>query len=151
MMVSNSAGVKPPRAACQTSVLVALDLGHDRDSQLLAGGPALAVEDVFLQQCEDRFHSCAVAARCQLARRSGKSMAGQSAEKLWALKLDRFNRSLWTTQPATSPRIAAAFFSARTAGLDPILGSIKYPHDLVTKHPPLTAQRYSLPSPTLSR
>lgn len=33
-----------------------LDPVHDRDAELLAGGPAMSVEDVFLQEAEGGFH-----------------------------------------------------------------------------------------------
>ena len=49
-------------------------------------------------------------------------------------------QSLWTTQPATSPRIATALFSALTARLDFILESIEYP-TILLPNTSLIAQR----------
>ena len=39
-----------------------LDPGHDREVQLLAGVPALAVQDVLLEQAEERLHRGVVSA-----------------------------------------------------------------------------------------
>ena len=51
-------GGQPPQAVLAAPAVVgALDPGHDRDAQLFAGGPGAAVQDVLLQQREERFHS----------------------------------------------------------------------------------------------
>ncbi len=54
-----SAEASLPSAA----VVGAFDPGDDRDPEVLADLPALAVEDVLLQEAEERFH-CGVVAGC---------------------------------------------------------------------------------------
>lgn len=39
-----------------SAVVGLLDPGHDRQAELVAGLPTLAVEDVLLQECEERLH-----------------------------------------------------------------------------------------------
>ena len=54
---------------------------------MLASGPRATIQDVFLQQAEERFHRGVVAAGRDPAHRSDHVLAGQSAEELPASKL----------------------------------------------------------------
>ena len=42
------------------SVVVAFNLCHDREAELIAGDPAAAVQDVLLQLGEEQLHRCVV-------------------------------------------------------------------------------------------
>ena len=42
-------------------VIGPFDPGHDGEAEVVAGGPALTVEHVLLEQCEERFHGRVVA------------------------------------------------------------------------------------------
>src|SRR5699024_4822454 len=53
------------------------DPGDDGDAELVAAGPALAVEDVALQGREERFHGRVVARRADLAHGADQGLAGQ--------------------------------------------------------------------------
>ena len=56
-MVSYSMGGQSAQSGLPaTSVIGSLDPGDDRDPELFSGPPPLAVQDVLLQQREERFH-----------------------------------------------------------------------------------------------
>ena len=62
-----------------------VDPGHDRDPQLLTGRPALPVEDVLLQQGEERLLRRVVTGRADPAHRADHAVPVQ----LWSSFLDR--------------------------------------------------------------
>ena len=122
MMVSNSMGVNRPRRGLAASAVVgAFDPGDDRDAQLVAGGPALPVEDVLLQQREERFHGGVVAGGADLAHRADHAVTGERPVQLPRTELRCLGREC-RMQPATSPRRATALSSAcdGEAGLHPV-------------------------------
>ena len=96
-----------------SAVVGAFDPGDDRDAELVAGGPALPVEDVLLQQREERFHGGVVAGGADLAHRADHAVAGEGALRFRDRNCDP--RSECRMQPATSPRRATALSSAATA------------------------------------
>ena len=61
-----------------TSVICPLDPGHDRDSQLVASGPPATVENVLLQQGEERFHGRVIARCAYSSHRPDDAVTGQS-------------------------------------------------------------------------
>ncbi len=128
MMVSNSMGVNrlaepglPP-----APMVGPRDPAHDCDPELLASGPpGPPVENVLPQQRKEGFHGGVVARSADTSHRSGHAMGAQSTDEFPAAELGEFNRSLWTTQPATPPRRATALSSAATARRDFIRESIE--------------------------
>lgn len=70
------------------------DPGDDRDPKLLAGVPALAVEHVALQECEETLHRCVVPARSDFAHRPRESMSVQGVYEFSRSELGAFNRSM---------------------------------------------------------
>src|SRR5665647_1182633 len=58
------------------------DPGHDRQAQLVAGGPALAVQDVLLQQGEVGLHGGVVPGRPDPAHGSDQAVDGQGPDVL---------------------------------------------------------------------
>ena len=55
---------EPAEAVLSSAAVVGgLDPGHDRQPELCAGVPAAAVEDILLQQAEERLHRGVVRAR----------------------------------------------------------------------------------------
>ena len=61
-----------------TSVICPLDPGHDRDSQLVASDPPATVENVLLQQGEERFHGRVIARCADSSHRPDDAVTGQS-------------------------------------------------------------------------
>src|SRR5699024_3507106 len=61
-----------------TSVICPLDPGHDRDSQLVASGPPTTVENVLLQQGEERFHGRVIARCADSSHRPDDAVTGQN-------------------------------------------------------------------------
>ena len=59
------------------AVVGPFDPGDDRQAELVAGGPAAAVEDVLLQQREEGLHRGVVAGGADLAHRSEHAVMGQ--------------------------------------------------------------------------
>ncbi len=59
------------------SVVGAFDPGDDREAELIAGGPALPIEHVALEEREERFHGGVVAGGSDLAHRSDHAVADQ--------------------------------------------------------------------------
>ena len=96
-----------------SAVVGAFDPGDDRESELLAGGPAVPVQDVLLEQGEELFLGGVVGGRGDLARRSGQMVVTKCGQTFLGRNCDP--RSVWTTQPATWPRRATAMLSASTA------------------------------------
>src|SRR5581483_1591578 len=69
-------------------VVGAFDPGDDLDAQLVASRPAsLPVEDVALQESEERLHGGVVAGGADLAHRADHAVTGQSAMHLPRSKL----------------------------------------------------------------
>jgi hypothetical protein len=62
------AALSPP------SVVGLLDPGDDRQAELLAGGPALPVQDVVLEQSEKRLHGGVVAGCSEPAHRPDQTV-----------------------------------------------------------------------------
>src|SRR4051812_23324057 len=95
MMVSYSIwGQSAENGLAASAVVVgAFDPGDDRDAELVAGVPAATVEDVLLQQCEERFHGGVVAGGTDLAHRADHLVAGQGPVQLPGSKLTGLNRS----------------------------------------------------------
>ena len=69
------------------SVVGPLDPGDDRDAQLLAGGPGASVEDVLLQQAEERFHSGVVARGANSAHGPDHAVTGQGTNRFPGAKM----------------------------------------------------------------
>ena len=70
-----------------SAVVGALDPGHDRDPQLVAGRPSLAIEDVLLEEREERLHRRVVAGRADLAHRPDHVVAGERSVEFPGTKL----------------------------------------------------------------
>src|SRR5690554_1989758 len=88
MMVSNSMGGQSAEAGLASAVVVGpFDPGDDLDAELVAGGPAAAVEDVLLEQCKERFHGGVVAGGADLAHGADHPMPGQDPVDLPGAKL----------------------------------------------------------------
>lgn len=85
------------------------------EPELLAGGPALPVEDVLPEQGEEGFHGGVVAGGGDLAHRAGQLVVAERGEEFSGTKLPR---SECTMQPVTSPRRATAMLRVSTAILD---------------------------------
>jgi hypothetical protein len=64
------------------AVVGPLDPGHDRDPELFAGGPDLTIEDVLLEQGEERLHGGVVATGTDLAHRSDQVVTAQGGHEL---------------------------------------------------------------------
>lgn len=64
------------RALTAPTVIGPFDPGDDRDAELVAGFPALPVEDVLLQQREERFHRGVAAGCTDAAHRAGEVTLG---------------------------------------------------------------------------
>ena len=71
------------------AVVGPFDPDDDRESEFVAGGPVLAVEDVLLEQREERFHGGVVAARANAAhgarREHVRSALAESAVRVESL------------------------------------------------------------------
>jgi len=63
------------------AVVGAFDPGDDREPEVLAGGPAAAVQHVVLEQGEEGFHGGVVAGG-DLAHRTGQVMVAERGEEL---------------------------------------------------------------------
>ena len=95
MIASYSTGVNSTQPGLSTtSVICPLDPGHDRDSQLIPGGPPATVENVLLQQSEERFHRGVIASRADSSHRSDDAVAVQCASEFLRSELGGFNWSL---------------------------------------------------------
>ena len=69
-------------ALAAPAVVGLFDPGHDRQAQVLAGGPALVVQDVLLQQGEVGLHSGVVARCTDPAHGPDQAVGAQSADEL---------------------------------------------------------------------
>jgi hypothetical protein len=68
-------GCEFPQAALSAAPVVpGFDPGHDRESEFVAAGSALPVEDVLLEQGEERFHGGVVAAGSDPTHRAAQLM-----------------------------------------------------------------------------
>jgi len=125
MASSYSTGVESDLTTA--AVVGPLDPGRDRDPQFLAGLPSLPVEDVLLQQREERLHRGVVAGRTNPAHGADHVMAVELVDQLPGTKLRP--AVVCSTQPATPApaalRRATALSSALTAILDVIHESIE--------------------------
>lgn len=63
------------------SMIGAFDPGDDPDAELLSHPPALAVQDVLLEQCEERFHCGVVPGGTDLTHRSDEVMTVQGVHE----------------------------------------------------------------------
>jgi hypothetical protein len=78
MMISNSMGGQSAEAGLAAAPVVGtLDPGDDLDPEFVAGGPAAPVQDVALQQREERFHGGVVAGGTDLAHGADHAMPGE--------------------------------------------------------------------------
>jgi Protein of unknown function (DUF2699). len=68
-------------------VIGPFDPGHDLDAQLVAAGPGTTVEDVLLQQGEERFHRGIVTCCADSAHRSDHAVTVQSMDETPGTKL----------------------------------------------------------------
>ena len=64
-----------------TAMVSALDPGDDRDPELLSGPPALAVQDVLLQQREEGLHRGVVPGRADFPHRSDEVVTVQGVHE----------------------------------------------------------------------
>ena len=110
----------------------ALDPHHDRCSELLTSSPGTPVQHVLLQQGKERFHRRVITSSTHASHRPLQSVAGHARRNFRDRNWDP--RSLCTTHPATSPRLAAAFSSAATASRDFIRSLIEYPRSGSSRH-----------------
>src|SRR5438270_9389160 len=69
------------------AVVGAFDPGDDRDPELVAGGPGPSVEDVVLQQAEERFHGCVVAGGTDATHRADHLVAVEGGDEFSAAEL----------------------------------------------------------------
>src|SRR5699024_7797545 len=86
-----------------TSVIRPLDPGHDRAPQLIPGGPPATVEDILLQQSEERLHSRVIASRADAAHRPDNAVAFQCAGELLRPELAAAIRVRHAPGHVTSP------------------------------------------------
>jgi hypothetical protein len=82
MMVVLDGGQPAEAGLSASSVVGPFDPGDDRDPQLLSGSPAVAVEDVLLQQGEERFHGGVVTSGTDLAHGSDQLVTAELSEEL---------------------------------------------------------------------
>ena len=97
-----------------SAVVGALDPGDDGQAHLLAGVPALVVQDVLLEQGEEGLHGGVVAAGPGPAHGSGQAVAAQRAEERGGPELT-LPLSEWATAVPAGERSAMALRSAATA------------------------------------
>ena len=64
-----------------------LDPRHHRDTQLLTGRPGATVQDVLLEETEERFHRRVISAGADPAHRTDHAMSVQSVQEFLAAKL----------------------------------------------------------------
>lgn len=95
-----------------------LDPDDDRQAELVAGGPAAAVRNIFFQQREERLHGGVIGADADPAT-DPCGWAWPSIRTL-AWERNRLPRSDWTMALA-GPRSATALRSALTADSSPTL------------------------------
>ena len=65
-----------------TAVVGPLDPGDDRDSEVFSGPPALAIQDVLLQQREEGLHRGVVPGSADFPHRAHEVMTVQSVHEL---------------------------------------------------------------------
>ncbi len=83
MMVSYSIGGQSAQVGLPaTAVVSALDPGDDRDAELFSGPPPLAVQDVLLEQREERFHRGVVPGGTDFTHRSDEVVTVQGVHEL---------------------------------------------------------------------
>ena len=109
-----------------------LDPSDDRDAQLLASGPDLAVQDVLLQEAEEALHGGVVSGRADPAHRSDHGMPGESAHVLPASKLRSPVGMQHAAGDVTTPGDRVVQRVDRDAGLHPRVDRIA--HDPVGEH-----------------
>ena len=118
MIVSYSMEVNRPRGGLPSAAVIGpLDPGHDRDPEILAGGPGPPIESILLQR-EEALHGGIVTGGVDPPHRADQAVASESTHALPGPKLGKFNRSVCRIQPATSVRLATALVSAATASRD---------------------------------
>jgi hypothetical protein len=103
-------------ALSSSAVVRAFDPGHDGDPELVSGVPALAVEDVLLQEGEEALHGSVVADRADVPHRSEHAVTGESLLQLPGAPVRAVSgSSRWASQIA----------SARCASIhsEPVTGS----------------------------
>jgi len=80
MMISY--GGQPPESVLSSAAVVgAFYPGDDGEPELVAGGPAAAVEDVLLQEREEALHRGVVGAGADLTHRSSEVVTGQGPQE----------------------------------------------------------------------
>src|SRR6478672_6338964 len=85
---------EPSEAILAAAAVVGLlDPGQDRQAQLLAGGPAAAVEDVLLQQAEEGLHRGVVRAGTEPAHRPVQARRARGPDVVVGAELGGFNLS----------------------------------------------------------
>ena len=83
MMVSYSMGVDRAQAGLSAAAVIGpLDPGDDRNPELVSGPPALAVQDVLLEQREEGLHRGVVPGGTDLPHPSDEVVTGQGVHKL---------------------------------------------------------------------
>lgn len=70
-------------------VVGALDPGHDRQPELLTGGPPMLVENVLLQEREERFHRRVIAHGADPTHRSGQAGSTERMHEFPGSKLTK--------------------------------------------------------------
>lgn len=106
MMVLNLMGGQSSEVLLSPAAVVsAFDPGHDRDPQLVLGGPSATVEDVVLQQSEEALHGRVV---------SGRVDPGH---------LVRVDRVLQFPQPKLAAPVRVQDTTSDRLALDPALGA----------------------------
>ena len=121
MMASNSMGGQPTEPGLPPAAVIgAFDPGDDR---VLSGVPAAAVEDVLLQQGQERFHGRGVTGCPDPAHRSDPAVTVQAVLECprakWAA------RSLCRRHPETLPRRVTALVTAFTASSEVMRSRMK--------------------------
>lgn len=75
-------GQKAQASVPAATVVGAFDPGDDRDAELFSAPPTLAVQDVLLEQGEERFHRSIVAGSTDLRHRADEAMTVQGMHEL---------------------------------------------------------------------
>src|SRR5215204_6209650 len=78
----------PEAALTAPAVVRPFDPDHDRQSQLLSRAPSLAVEDVLLEQREERLHGGVVGAGAAPAHRTRPGWWSAAGGRTWPIGTD---------------------------------------------------------------
>src|SRR5690606_2322565 len=118
-------GGQPAEGGLATTAVVGpLDPGHDRDPELLPGGPVPAIQDVLLQQREERLHGRVVPGSTHATHRSDHVVSVQGVDEFPAAKLRSAIRVHDATGDVTAPGDGAVERGDSEPGLHPVADGV---------------------------